>query len=182
MRNYYRARSYDPNSGRFIQKDPIGLKAGDTNFYRYVGNNPLNSVDPSGLDTCGVGFSISATLFSHTLGVGVQYVWDDNGGAGLAGTIGYGPGGSVGLSASGVAGVSYTNANSINDLSGVGGSSGASAFSGFGAQNEVNYGNGYQGYTSSLGYGGGASVYTQITDTGVYNFNKAIKGKKDVQK
>lgn len=28
---------------------PIGFKAGDTNFYRYVGNDPPNSGDPSGL-------------------------------------------------------------------------------------------------------------------------------------
>ena len=46
---YYRARNYDPGTGRFLSKDPIGLAGGDTNFYRYVTNNPVNFVDPSGL-------------------------------------------------------------------------------------------------------------------------------------
>jgi RHS repeat-associated protein len=46
---YYRARYYDPTIGRFITPDPIGFLSGDTNFYRYVGNDPVNFVDPSGL-------------------------------------------------------------------------------------------------------------------------------------
>jgi len=32
-----------------LTKDPIGFAGGDVNLYRYVQNNPLNSVDPSGL-------------------------------------------------------------------------------------------------------------------------------------
>lgn len=46
---YYRARYYDPVAGRFISKDPIGFAGGDVNLYRYVQNNPVNWVDPSGL-------------------------------------------------------------------------------------------------------------------------------------
>ena len=46
---YYRARYYDPTIGRFITPDPIGFMGGDTNFYRYVGNDPVNFNDPSGL-------------------------------------------------------------------------------------------------------------------------------------
>jgi RHS repeat-associated protein len=48
---YYRARYYDPGVGRFISEDPIGFNSGDSNTYRYVGNNPLFYVDPSGF--CG---------------------------------------------------------------------------------------------------------------------------------
>jgi RHS repeat-associated protein len=48
--NYYRARYYDPELGRFISKDPIGFAAGDANQYRYVGNGPTNATDPSGLE------------------------------------------------------------------------------------------------------------------------------------
>ena len=47
---YYRARYYDPAVGRFLTPDPSGLAAGDTNLYRYVGNNPTSLVDPSGLE------------------------------------------------------------------------------------------------------------------------------------
>jgi RHS repeat-associated protein len=46
---YYRARYYDPKAGRFISKDPIGFAGGDVNLYRYVGNDSVNWVDPSGL-------------------------------------------------------------------------------------------------------------------------------------
>jgi len=45
---HYRSRYYDPSSGRFSQEDPIGFNGG-INFYTYVGNNPLNFVDPEGL-------------------------------------------------------------------------------------------------------------------------------------
>jgi RHS repeat-associated protein len=45
---YYRARWYDPSSGRFISQDPIGFSAGDVNLYRYVGNAPGDGVDPEG--------------------------------------------------------------------------------------------------------------------------------------
>jgi len=49
---YYRARYYDSNTGRFMQKDPLKteLKEGK-NLYAYCGNNPVNFVDPLGLYT-----------------------------------------------------------------------------------------------------------------------------------
>jgi RHS repeat-associated protein len=46
-RNYYRARYYDPKTGRFIGEDPIGY-GGGLNFYSYVFNNPTNLTDPHG--------------------------------------------------------------------------------------------------------------------------------------
>jgi RHS repeat-associated protein len=62
---YYRARYYDPLTGRFISKDPIGLNGGnvnlygyvdtvwkplnETNLYMYTRDNPVNLTDPFGL-------------------------------------------------------------------------------------------------------------------------------------
>jgi len=46
--HFYRARYYDPSTGRFLQQDPIGL-AGGINLFIYVDNDPLNLVDPYGL-------------------------------------------------------------------------------------------------------------------------------------
>jgi RHS repeat-associated protein len=44
-----RARWYEPGTGRFVNEDPSGFKGGDANLFRYVGNDPLNRIDPSGL-------------------------------------------------------------------------------------------------------------------------------------
>lgn len=46
---YYRARYYDPQLGRFIMQDPIGLLPSASNLYRYVRNSPTNGSDPRGL-------------------------------------------------------------------------------------------------------------------------------------
>ena len=46
---YYRARVYKPSIGRFLQPDPIGYKGG-LNLYSYCLNNPINYIDPYGLD------------------------------------------------------------------------------------------------------------------------------------
>jgi hypothetical protein len=40
-------RAYDPSTGRWLSRDPIGEKGG-LNLYGYVGNNPIRLVDPFG--------------------------------------------------------------------------------------------------------------------------------------
>jgi RHS repeat-associated protein len=64
---HYRARAYDPETGRFLQEDPLWFNAGDLNVYRYVGNNPVNAVDPSGMATAseyGIEASISVRVLT----------------------------------------------------------------------------------------------------------------------
>jgi RHS repeat-associated protein len=48
--HHYRHRTYDYNRGAFFQEDPISFEGG-INLYRYVEANPVNHVDPMGLDT-----------------------------------------------------------------------------------------------------------------------------------
>ena len=54
---HYEFRVYDPSSGRWLSRDPIG-EAGGENLYGFVGNDPVNRVDLFGFEcsgpTCGV--------------------------------------------------------------------------------------------------------------------------------
>lgn len=46
---HFGARDYDPEAGVWLQKDPVRLAGGDINVYRYVADDPINFVDPTGL-------------------------------------------------------------------------------------------------------------------------------------
>ena len=45
--NYF--RDYDPQTGRYLESDPIGLYGGSYSTYSYTNNNPISNSDPSGL-------------------------------------------------------------------------------------------------------------------------------------
>jgi RHS repeat-associated protein len=49
--HFMRARYYDATLGRFSAQDPLRLKGGDVNLYRYVRNNSVNLIDPTGTET-----------------------------------------------------------------------------------------------------------------------------------
>ena len=46
---HFRARWYDPETGRWLSNDPIGISGG-LNLYAFCSNDPVNFVDPMGLD------------------------------------------------------------------------------------------------------------------------------------
>jgi len=43
------ARDYDPETGRWTAKDPIGFAGGSALLYEYCANDSINAADPSGL-------------------------------------------------------------------------------------------------------------------------------------
>ena len=67
--NYF--RDYDPNLGRYVQSDPIGL-AGGLNTYAHVLNNPLLYTDANGL--CPAGGLICGTIAAITTYVAARNV------------------------------------------------------------------------------------------------------------
>jgi RHS repeat-associated protein len=72
---YLRARYSNPNTGRFLTRDPlVGNKFDPASLHRYtyVANNPINFVDPSGNEELGsilAGISIQQILVVATLSV-----------------------------------------------------------------------------------------------------------------
>jgi len=93
------ARYYWPEIGRFISQDPIGK---GSNWYGYVGSNPVVHIDPEGLDLCGVlelavsalewlGFEGSTTVSAYPrLGGSVTIGRNPNGAVFLGGAVGVG--------------------------------------------------------------------------------------------
>ena len=77
---YYRARYYDPASGRFLSADPIRFNAGP-NFYSYVQNAPTEAGDPLGLvqmnyrETYNILSFWDLTTWWHAGGVSPNFSW-----------------------------------------------------------------------------------------------------------
>jgi len=63
---YYRARECRPDVGKFLQRDPIGYRAG-ANLQNYVANSPLTYADPYGK----VGGCVIAALVVFCIGWGL---------------------------------------------------------------------------------------------------------------
>ena len=51
---YYKYRYYDPVTGRWLSRDPIGERGG-WNFYKFVDNKPVQNIDILGLKPIGFG-------------------------------------------------------------------------------------------------------------------------------
>ena len=67
--SYYRARYYDSNVGRFINEDPARFASGNSDFFAYVLNSPVNFRDPSGLQKSGGSSGGGASCCQNNIGI-----------------------------------------------------------------------------------------------------------------
>ena len=56
------ARYYSPGLQRFLSEDPLGIGGGDTNVFAYVHNDPVNMIDPLGLNSGSSGGSSGGSM------------------------------------------------------------------------------------------------------------------------
>jgi RHS repeat-associated protein len=160
--NYMRARYYDPAVGRFISEDPTGFGGGDVNLMAYVGNQPINGIDPQGLWTISAGVNLSGYFGAIGGGGGTAINLGFSQGSGfsasLTGTFGGGAatgvGGGLGITLVG------TNAASVNNL--LGSSLEASRSVGSGITLTGIAGNGYQGGGLSFGLAGTSLINSKL--------------------
>ena len=161
-------RAYDASVGRWLNRDPAQEKA-DINLYRYVGNNPVGYVDPTGLWTFGFGGTASGGLGGGgTIAVGLYIGHNSNAGFFSGWSIDFqgtlGGGGFIGGGGSAGGFVAVTDADCTGQLTGKSVSLGASGGEGISAGGDIVTGlddNGrptYGGLTLNAGVGGGLPV------------------------
>src|SRR5437764_14695374 len=66
----FRNRMYQPELGRFLQPDPKEFGAGDYNLYRYCHNDPVNRIDPTGLEEFDLSDFLTGGLDGASFGLG----------------------------------------------------------------------------------------------------------------
>jgi RHS repeat-associated protein len=104
---YYRARYYDPGTGRFLQKDPhpgkLSMPGTVVNGYIYTLNNPVNRIDPSGRFSffekmlIGLGAAVAAVVIVATLPVSAGILGGMLIGAGVGAATGFALGAGINL-------------------------------------------------------------------------------------
>ena len=148
------ARDYDSEVGRWAAKDPILFGGGVSNLYEYCGNDPVNKIDPSGLQDIYVFGEIDVVgITGGEGGLGIVIDLDNPGESGVFFSGGIAGGANVGAAV----GVGYAP----NDIEGTSTTFDINAFGGSGTFSFDN--NGFNGIALTVGPGGGAS--TAVTTT-----------------
>ena len=164
---YFRARWYDSVTARWLSADPIGISGG-LNQYAFVGNNPVNFVDPFGLATYQIGIAASAgagTGVGVSGGAAFSLSWRDGFQFGYYGSVE--SGGHFGCSWS--VGIEAQNSanRQISDLAGttlmLGGSGGALGVLGANIQFPIDGSGAREIGSYSASFGAGGEVHTYVS-------------------
>ena len=171
---YYRARYYDPTTGRFISEDAARLLGGSLNFYKYVRNNPLRLKDPLGLVTLDVTLNFNLQFGPITIVGSAGVALDNHGNVGI--TLAPGGGVGVGLTSSVTLSLQASNAKTICDLKGPFNNLSAGAGAGIDASVDSFYGTSDHGPVAGVGVGLGVGVGAGASATVTTTTVKPING------
>ena len=159
----FRNRDLSPAPGRWMRADPLMFRAGDPNIYRYVGNDPTNRVDKSGLITGSIGLGAGADIgIVHINGsIDFQFGFDPTANwafsSDLTGSLGVQP--ALGWDANIGIGISLTTADKVSDLLGWSKVTGGDLDDVLGIGIVYFRGANYNGIGLSGGFGGGGGLY-----------------------
>jgi RHS repeat-associated protein len=162
-------RDYEPGTGRWAAKDPIFFKSGQANLFVYIGNDPVNLKDPSGLWTAQFGVTVNVQWGPISITGSAGIAFDGRGGVATYASGGGGLG--VGARTSGGVSASVSTAQTVEDLAGP--FNNFSVGAGLGPDVSADYFVGTSpngpviggGLTVGVGLGAGGS--TTVTGTGV---------------
>ena len=68
-------RYYNPTTGRWISRDPIGEEGG-LNLYGFVGNDPVKQIDPDGRYVISLISNFNKNSFKWTASIVVRIHWE----------------------------------------------------------------------------------------------------------
>jgi RHS repeat-associated protein len=188
---HYRNRVYDPNTGRFLQVDPMNIIS-DLNLYAYCWNNPVNLRDPSGL---------CASMDNRHIIPYIDYSWQGMipllGGWGPWGSLGitgyldlsadpwydflgiglhWGAGAGYGVELDHSLAVGGLYGESIHSAEGLGGTMGGTGAALHGGSVNVGWSDDMQTWTVDVGYsqGAGAEVHGGRVGYGIITSGDAV--------
>jgi RHS repeat-associated protein len=159
------ARIHSPVLGRFMQTDPIGYRGG-VNLYAYVGNDPLNNVDATGLYTLQLGIAGGGTILGFVVPGGFGIAIDTQGNIGTYAYSGIGAG--IGVEAGVGGSIQVSNAQTIYDLSGPFANTSIHGGAGLGGSIDLFAGSSPNGPVTGGGitFGASAGASASVTTTG----------------